>query len=138
MARPSKLTPETSTAIIKAIEVGATFETAAGAAGIRYETFRLWMQAGMKAKSGKFLAFFVACERAKQEARLKFTKVITKAAADGDWRAALEYLKRHDPANWGDKSSDTLLNIDLSSLTDEQLKRLAQGESILDVITNKG
>ena len=29
-------------------------------------------------------------------------------------------------------------NIDLSSLSDEQLKRLASGESIIDVITNKG
>ena len=52
MGRPSKLTPECQARIVQAIEVGATYELAAGYGGISYETFRRWMNAGEKAKSG--------------------------------------------------------------------------------------
>ena len=137
MGRPSKLNAETQKAIIDAIAVGATYETAAGAAGVDYTTFNNWMKWGLEKGHGIYFQFFNACERAKQAARLKFTKVITKAAADGDWRAALEYLKRHDAASWGDKNSETLLNVDLSSLTDDQINRLAIGDKLYDVLANK-
>ena len=104
MPRPTKLTPEVHDAIIKDIGNGVTFVDAAGAAGIDRTTFFNWMKWGEKAKSGVYFDFFNACKAAQAQARKKFTLVIAKASADGDWRAALEYLKRHDPDNWGDKS----------------------------------
>jgi hypothetical protein len=105
MARPTKLTEETSAAIVKALAIGATRKDAAGAAGVDYRTFLNWMEAGEKAKKGAFFQFFQACSQAEHKARLNYLSVIAKAANDGDWRAALEYLKRRDRANWGDSAA---------------------------------
>jgi hypothetical protein len=62
------------------------------------------MTRGEQAKSGPFFEFFHACDIAEHNARLNYTFTIAKAAQDGDWRAALEYLKRRDPANWSDNT----------------------------------
>jgi hypothetical protein len=104
MARPTKLTPETHTAIVKALDIGATRKDAAGAAGVDYATFLNWMARGEQAKSGPFFEFFHACDIAEHNARLMYTLTISRAANEGDWRAALEYLKRRDPANWSDNT----------------------------------
>lgn len=106
--RPTKLTQETHDAIVRDIGNGVTFVDAAGAAGIDYATFNNWMKRGEVAKSGIYFEFFHACKIAQAQARKKFTLVIAKASADGDWRAALEYLKRHDPENWGDRQDVNL------------------------------
>jgi hypothetical protein len=105
MPRPTKLTPEVHATIVKNIGNGATFVDASGAVGIDYASFNNWMKRGETEKKGIYFEFFQACKAAQASARLKFTLVISKAASEGDWRAALEYLKRHDPENWGDKSS---------------------------------
>lgn len=117
MARPTKLTPETHKAITEALAIGATYRDAAEAAGVDYTTFNNWMQAGEKSKGGQFFKFFHAVRRAEAEARLKYTKTIARAAADGDWRAAEAFLKRRDRANWGD-------NVDLTSGGDKITVRL--------------
>ena len=104
MARPTKLNDDTHKAIVDAIKIGATYKDAAGAAGVDYTTFLNWMARGGKAKSGKFFEFFNAVGRAKSQAILNYTTTIATAAAKGEWRAALEYLKRRDPDNWGDRS----------------------------------
>jgi hypothetical protein len=102
MSRPTKLTPEVHKAVVDALEIGATRVDAAGAAGIDYTTFLNWMERGEKDGKGIFFKFFKASALAEYRARLKYLKVIQKAADDGDWRAALEYLKRRDRQNWGD------------------------------------
>lgn len=110
--RPTKLTPETHESIVRDIGNGVTFVDAAGAAGIDRSTFENWMKRGEEAtETGKdkiYFYFFRACQAAKAAARKKFTLVISKAASEGDWRAALEYLKRHDPENWGDRQQTDL------------------------------
>jgi hypothetical protein len=100
--RPSKFTPEIGAAIVKSLAIGATRTDAVGAVGIDYGTFSNWLKQGEEKGSGPFFRFFVACRQAESEARLKYTSVIAKAASEGDWRAALEYLKRRDRPNWGD------------------------------------
>ena len=104
MARPTKLTPETHAAIVKALAIGATRKDAAGAAGVDYTTFLNWLAAGEKASKGAFFEFFHACQRAEHDARLKYTATIAQAAQGGDWRAAMEYLKRRDPEHWSDST----------------------------------
>lgn len=106
--RPTKLTSETHDSIVKDIGNGVTFVDAAGAAGIEYTTFRDWMKRGEVETKGIYYNFYHACKAAQAQARKRFTLVIAKAASEGDWRAALEYLKRHDPENWGDKSDINL------------------------------
>lgn len=110
MSRPTKLTNEVQEKIVKDISLGVSYVDAAGAVGIDYATFNNWMKRGEDAKSGQYFEFFHAVSQSKSIAFSNFTKVITKASMDGEWRAALEYLKRHDPDNWGDKS-----NVDLTS-----------------------
>ena len=106
--RPTKLTPETHEAIVRDIGNGVTFVDAAGAAGVDRLTLNAWMKRGAAEGKGIYYNFYNACEAAKAAARKKFTLVISKAASEGDWRAALEYLKRHDPENWGDKSQSDI------------------------------
>lgn len=102
MARPTKLTPETHSAIVEAILHGATYKDAAEAAGVWYTTFNEWMRKGEEAKSGQFYEFNHAVRQAEAQCRLNMTRVIQSAAAKGDWKAAEAYLKRRDRQNWGD------------------------------------
>ena len=108
MGRPTKLTPETQKRIIDALRIGATRKDAALSAGVTYDSFNLWYNTGVKGRSGRYYQFCQAVDQAEGEARLRYTSVIARAANDGDWRAALEYLKRRDREHWGD-------NIDLTS-----------------------
>ena len=102
MARPSKLTEENVTKIVDAILHGATYTDAAGSAGVGYDTFNNWMQAGAKAKKGELFEFFQKVRQAEGECALNFTRVIQTAAARGDWKAAEAWLKRRRRAEWGD------------------------------------
>ena len=104
MARPSKLTEDVKNTIVDAILHGCTYADAAGAAGVHYDTFNNWMQAGAKAKSGQYFEFFEAVSTANAECAKNFTRIIQVAAAKGDWKAALEWLKRRRPVDWGDAS----------------------------------
>lgn len=107
MARPSKFTTEVTETILKALAYGATYKDASEAAGVDYMTFRTWMERGEAGKK-PFNEFFEAVRRTEAEARLKYLSTIADAARTGDWRAALEYLKRRDRTTWGD-------NVDVTS-----------------------
>ena len=102
MARPSKLTPESQASIIDAILHGATYKDAAEAAGVEYNTFNEWMKKGAEAKSGAYREFNEAVAVANAECAKNMVRVIQSAAAKGDWKAALEWLKRRRRAEWGD------------------------------------
>jgi hypothetical protein len=130
MARPTKLDEDTQAAIVRSLAIGATRKDSAEAAGVRYMTFLNWMAAGESAKRGKFFEFFDACSKAEAQAKLKYTNTIAKAAADGDWRAAMEFLKRRDRETWGDNTSVAggSNRIDVSSLSDDELQAIASGQ----------
>lgn len=133
--RPTKLTPEIHETVVKNIRMGVTLVDAAGAVGVDYQTLSNWLKRGEGEGTGPYFRFFVACEQAKAEALQLMTRVITKAAAvEGDWKAALEYLKRRDPRNWGDRVS---IDIDLGKLTDEQLALVAAGEDLSKITKEK-
>ena len=102
MARPSKLTPEVQETIVKAIGLGASYADAAHAAGVSYETFNEWMKAGATAKTGRFLQFSEAVRKEEADAALRHLAVINNAAAKGDWKASLEWLRRRRRQDWGD------------------------------------
>lgn len=102
MARPTKLTPDIQAAIVDAILHGASYKDAAESAGVSYSTFNVWMKAGENAKNGKFVKFLEAVRQADAECARNMVRVIQSAAAKGDWKAALEWLKRRRRADWGD------------------------------------
>lgn len=108
MARPSKLTPESQAVIVDAILHGATYKDSAEAAGVEYNTFNEWMKKGAEAKSGAYREFNEAVSKANAECAVNFTRIIQSNAAKGDWKAALEWLKRRRRNEWGD-------NVDVTS-----------------------
>jgi hypothetical protein len=101
MARPTKLTPETTKRICDAIKLGATYKDAANYGGIAYQTFNEWMTAGQDAKSGKFAEFSDAVTRAEALGRVGLLTTIEQSARSGDWRAAAWKLERRDPEGYG-------------------------------------
>ena len=107
MARPSKLTPAVQETIIKAIGLGGSYADACLAAGISYDTLNNWKR---RAEDGeaKYLRLFG--EIASEEARavLRHLAVMNNAAAKGEWKASLEWLRRRRRADWGD-------NVDLTT-----------------------
>ena len=107
MARPSKLTPETIKTLTDAIGLGASYVDACGAAGISYGTFALWMQKGQEQKKGEYFDFFEAIRAEEAAATLRHLAVINNAAAKGEWKASLEWLKRRRRTEWGDSVSLT-------------------------------
>jgi len=107
MPRPSKLTDDLRDAIVKSLTIGATRKDASEAAGIDYTTFLNWMARGAKARTGKYFEFFDAASKAEAEARINYTTIIAKAASKGEWRAAIEFLRRRDKDNWSERQEVT-------------------------------
>ena len=93
MARKSKYTPETVAKIIQAIKMGATYELAAGYAGIHYDTFNEWMK--HKAE------FSEQVKSAEGVGAMIWLAKIERAASDGNWQAAAWKLERRYPHMYG-------------------------------------
>lgn len=122
MARPSKLTPETHAVIVDAILHGATYKDAAEAAGVEYNTFNEWMKKGVDSKSGAYREFNEAVGVANAQCAVNFTRVIQTAAAKGDAKFALEWLKRRRRADWGDNVDVTTNNQPLETPKDDNVR----------------
>ena len=93
MARKSKYTPETVAKIVEAIKMGATYELAAGYAGIHYDTFNEWMK--HKAE------FSEQIKSAEGVGAMIWLAKIERAASDGNWQAAAWKLERRYPHMYG-------------------------------------
>jgi hypothetical protein len=118
--RKSKYTPETVQKITQAIELGATYELACGFAGIAPATFYDWMN--------KKPEFSEAIKTAEGKGAVKWLAKIEAAATDGNWQAAAWKLERRYPTIYGRNVQDVNLNVDLTKLSDEQLRLLVEGK----------
>ena len=92
VGRPTKYVPETIQAIIASLAIGNTKEDSAVAAGVTYTTMRQWEL--------DYPEFSEATQKAQAQARQRMVGTIAKAAADGNWVAAMTYLERRDPEHW--------------------------------------
>lgn len=106
--RPCKL-PKVRNDVIRHLRAGATRRDAALLSGICPDSLRDWLAKGREdAEAGRktpFSAFLQEVEQAEAEARQRLVVTIQRAALEfGDWRAALEFLKRRDREHWGDQS----------------------------------
>lgn len=90
--RKTKYTPETVAKIIQAIDMGATFELAAGYGGISTSTFYDWVE--------KKSEFSDALKLAEGRAAVKWLAKI-EAAASEQWQAAAWKLERRYPHSYG-------------------------------------
>lgn len=131
--RKTKLTPERQTKILNAIRAGAYMETAAAAAGVNKETLYAWLKRGNVEPDSIYSAFVEAVHEAQASAELRDVLTLSKAAADGDWRAAAWRLERKFPKRWGlttkTEHSGTIqtVAVDMAKLSDEQLAAIAAG-----------
>jgi len=100
MGRKSKLTPERQERIINAIRAGSYVETAAALAGIHRDTLYDWLKRG-RSEEEPYATFLAAMNEALASAELRDVMAISKAVADGDWRAAAWRLERKFPRRWG-------------------------------------
>ena len=90
------MTPEVQETICKAIRIGATYQAAAEAAGVSYETFNEWR----KCKTTKFLRFSEAIDRANADAQLELLQKIQNFT-DKDWRAGTWILEHRFKQDYG-------------------------------------
>jgi hypothetical protein len=93
MARPTKYSSGRAGAICESLRNGATRTAAVGAAGVSYDAFRRWLK--------RFPCFAAQVTQAEAECAVAMTLVIWEAAQAGDWRAALWWLERRRPQEWG-------------------------------------
>lgn len=92
--RPSKLDNDLASRIIGFLEDGATIRDACAAAGVSTDSFVRWRR--------KSAVFAAQIEEAQAKVAIICTKTIINAAKMGEWKAALEILKRIRRDEWGD------------------------------------
>lgn len=101
MARKSVYTQEMAESIASMIRNGATKKASAHAHGICQDTFFAWVKEKpgfselITRAEGEMLAEMAARVRAEAQRR------------DGDWKAALEILKRRERAEWTERTEIT-------------------------------
>lgn len=94
MSRPSKYTTERVTAILSDLRNGCTRTAAAECNGIQRETLYDWME--------RYPTFLTQVQMAESDAERAMTDIVRNAASGGDWKAALEWLKRRRPDDWSE------------------------------------
>jgi hypothetical protein len=97
--RPPKLTAEVQEAIVRAVRAGATYRTAAQAAGIAESTFRLWRSQARQGKK-QYLAFLAAIKKAQAEFLCECAARVLAAGLE-TWQANAWMLERRAPDEYG-------------------------------------
>jgi hypothetical protein len=102
MSRPSKLTNEIIEAVSTSVLHGASFTDSVVAAGVKYDTANEWFTRGEREGKGLYFQFFQKITQSQATCAVNMVRVIQQAAAKGEYRAALEWLKRRRREDWGD------------------------------------
>lgn len=100
--RPSKYTPEREKRILEALAGGVSRKTAAEYGGIDEVTLIRWMQ-----RYENFASAVIATE-----SRVEVSAVVSvrQAWMNGDWRAAMEWLKRRRSTEWSETHRIEIVN----------------------------
>ncbi len=104
MGRPTKLTAEVHQRIVQALSLGNYRKDAAVFAGIDAATLRRWMARGRADPDGPCGALYEDVTQTQVFAKISALGCITKAARNGDWRAAAWYLQRLYPEQFSERS----------------------------------
>lgn len=94
MARPTKYGPESEKRIIEALSAGVSRKTASEYAGIDQDTLIRWMK--------RYTDFADAVRAAESKVEVSAVVSVRQAWMAGDWRAAIEWLKRRRPKEWSE------------------------------------
>jgi hypothetical protein len=126
VGRPSKLTESRMEKLIEALRSGSYRIDACRAAGVHYNTLLAWEKKGESRTSGEYVEFLEALRRAEAEAVVSSVEVITKAATDGDWRAAAWFLEHKYPNNWARLDKRAVEDFTPDTNSDVIQKRIAE------------
>jgi hypothetical protein len=94
--------------IALAVESGSSYAAAAEFASVTDRTMRSWLARGRAEQDARkpdrtercYVLLLEAVELASARAEVRAAATITRAAQE-DWRAALAFLERRSPAEWG-------------------------------------
>ena len=130
MGRHTKLTLELQEIILKHIEAGNYAKDACHAVGISEKTYYEWLKRGEESQrsTNRFGKFSKSIKEAHAKAIIRNVTVVNKAAKDGDWKAAMTWLERTNPQDWGKKE---YLSQDIN------MKSLPPAEIIFEVVDAK-
>jgi transposase-like protein len=134
---PLALTPDMHKLLVSYIAAGNTVNFASRACGITRETFYQWRR---KSRRGlePYATLFRDVDKAVARAVVRNVTIVAKAA-ETNFRAATWWLERTVPQVYGRRDRVELTGakgaplaptLDLSKLTDDQLRKLRNGESI--------
>lgn len=160
--RPTKLTPELAQKVYEHLKAGASFTATCRVVGISKEVFRRWRlpcaeaasdhehgracrhvverlerREGQLVGTGEFVAFVALVEQALGEHEARLASLVTQAA-EKDWRAALEILRRRYPENWNppvtQETGRTVPEHDVRTASERLNERVRQARARLDEI----
>jgi len=126
-------TPELTAAIGRALEAGATLQTAAELNHLSRATAYRWLQRGRRTRRGRYREFAKIVDLARARAEVR---AVARITASRDWRAAMAWLERRNPKDWGRKArvviggeaKQPVVTVTLTpeAADEEMLRRLAQ------------
>jgi hypothetical protein len=119
--RPTLYSDAIASRICNHLETGTVLEHAARAEGVDSPTVRNWLYDNPR--------FARAVAMASSKAHVAMSESVFTAGKT-DWKAALEWLKRRDRANWGD-------TLDLRSIDAETLLRMYTSQRQTTVNANE-
>ena len=108
VGRPSKLTDDVISIILKAISLGSSQVLAAQSAGIHPATFSDWMKQGRENVSEEFSSFYGKVKKAEGDRASTWLQHIEDAATKGTWTAAAWKLERIYPDDFGKQDRVTV------------------------------
>lgn len=143
MARPTALTADVRARICDAVRIGAYQVEAARFAGVSESALLSWLRSGREdVAAGRadtpHASFVAEYEQAEAQAVIRALTVVQRAAAEGDWRAAMGWLSRRHADRWGERGQVDVTvtrvdpaDIELAALIREAKVRQAAEESRL-------
>jgi len=140
MGRPSKLQPEIVKALLNYVRIGQPIVRACDLVGIDRSTLSIWLKRGANPKTEKdkeFTDFFNSYKKAIAEGEIELLAKIRKGE-DKNWQRLAWLLERRHPQEWGRRDNLTVKSYDvnMSKLSDGQLKRIIAGDSIEEVLAS--
>lgn len=126
MARPSKRTPEIEKRIMEALSAGVSRKTASEYAGIDQTTLINWMK--------RYPDFSNAVIEAESKVEVSAVVSVRQAWMAGDWRAAIEWLKRRRSKEWSETHRLEIIQSvrELARMTNrDEESAVAEAEAIL-------
>lgn len=102
MARPSKRSPEIEKRIMEALAAGVSRKTAAEYGGVTEDTLIRWMK--------RYADFHSAVIDAESKVEVSAVVSVRAAWMAGDWRAAIEWLKRRRHQEWSETHRVEIIN----------------------------